>query len=76
MNSGLLMWREMDGKFVFRFQTDDENIHRHMSQMEDFKLAGQGVNIDLWIYRVEFSSFENARKTLEFLVSRNRNPDN
>jgi hypothetical protein len=76
MNSGLLMWQEIDGKFVFRFQTDDENVHRHMSQMEGFKLAGQGVNIDLWIYRVEFSSFENAKKTLEFLVSRNRNPDN
>ena len=67
MNSGLLMWQEIDGKFVFRFQTDDENVHRHMSQLEGFTLAGQGVNIDLWIYRVEFSSFENAKKTLEFL---------
>lgn len=67
MNSGLLMWQEMDGKFVFRFQTDDENVHIHMSQMKGFKVAGQGVNIDLWIYRVEFSSVENAKKALGFL---------
>jgi hypothetical protein len=33
--------------------------------MEGFKLAGQGVNINLWIYRVEFSSLENAKKTFE-----------
>ena len=76
MNSGLLMWQEIDGKFVFRFQTDDENVHRNMSQMEGFKLAGIGVNIDLWIYRVEFSSFENAKKTIEFLVSRIKDPGN
>jgi hypothetical protein len=66
MNSGLLIWQEADGKFVFRFQTDDENVHRHMSQMEGFKLVRQGVNVDLWIYRVEFSSVENAKKTFEF----------
>jgi len=70
MNSGLLMWQEMDGKFVFRFQTDDKNVHRHMSQMKSFKIVGQGVNVDLWIYRVEFSSVENAKKTFEFFVSK------
>jgi hypothetical protein len=60
------MWQEMDGKFVFRFQTNDENAHRHMSQMKGFKLVGQGVNINLWIYRVEFSSYETANKTFKF----------
>lgn len=68
MNSGLLMWQEIDGKFVFRFQTDDENAHRYMSQMKGFKLVGKGVNVDLWIYRVEFSSVERAEETYEFFV--------
>jgi len=60
------MWQEMDDKLIFRFQTNDKNAHRHMSQIKGFKLVGQGVNINLWIYRVEFSSFENAKKTFKF----------
>jgi len=70
MNSGLVMWQEMEGKFVFRFQTDEKNVHRNMAMMKGFKMVGKGMNCDLWIYRVEFSSVENAKKTLEILVSK------
>ena len=69
MRSDLLMWQETDDKFVFRFQTDDTNVHRHMSQTKGFMLVGRGVNVNLWIYRVEFSSVENAKKNFRVFCS-------
>lgn len=63
--SSTRIWREVDGKLIFRFQTYDEKLHQYMSQRNDFKLVGWGVNINLWIYRAEFSSIRAAQQALK-----------
>jgi hypothetical protein len=49
-------------------QTDDENVHRHVSERKDFKLVGWGVNANIWIYRAEFSSIQNVQKALNLVL--------
>jgi len=67
MNLGTYVWREVEGKPVFRIQTDDKAVHRYMSQCKEFKLVGQGVNVNLWVYRAEFHSLQKACQVLKFV---------
>jgi hypothetical protein len=59
------MWREVEGKPVFLFQTNEKSTHLYMAQREGFKLVGWGVNINLWIYRAEFSSIRDAEQAFK-----------
>jgi hypothetical protein len=63
------IWQEVRGKLIFRFQTENEEVHFLLSQREDFRLIGWGVNFDLWIYLGEFNSLQQARKTLQQALS-------
>jgi hypothetical protein len=58
------IWQEGQRKTIFRFQTQDEKVHIFLSQRNDFKLVGWGININLWIYLGEFNSLRQARETL------------
>jgi hypothetical protein len=68
MNSVIHIWREAKGKPKFRMQTDDENVHRHVSVRKDFKIVGWGVNANIWIYRAELSSIQNVQKSLNLVL--------
>jgi hypothetical protein len=64
MSLSTRIWQEEQGKPLFRFQTEDENVHRYLSQRQDVKLVGWGVNFNLWIYLGEFHSLRQAQDTL------------
>lgn len=64
MSLNTRIWQEGHRKTIFRFQTQDENVHIFLSQRKDFRLVGWGVNINLWIYMGEFNSLRRARETL------------
>ncbi len=67
------IWQEENNKPVFRFQTDDKDVHQHMLQSKEFEMVGWGVNVHLWIYRAKFSSIQDARKALNLKHGRNKN---
>jgi hypothetical protein len=64
MSSITRVWQQEQGKSLFRFQTEDESVHHFLSQRQDVKLVGWGVNLKLWIYVGEFISLRQARDTL------------
>lgn len=70
MNVGIYVWRETKGKPVFRFQTEDKIVHQYLSKNNDFKLVGQGVNVNFWIYRAEFDSLQTARQALNYAIKK------
>jgi len=70
MTSRTYMWREVEGKPVFLFQTKEKSAHMYMSQREGFRLVGWGVNTNLWIYRAEFSSIRDAQQALKDAIQR------
>jgi hypothetical protein len=65
MVSIMQIWQDVSGKPSFRIQTGNEHIHQEMLQSDRFELVGWGVNIPLWIYRIQFQSFQNVRQTFE-----------
>jgi hypothetical protein len=69
MSLNTRIWQEEHGKPIFRFQTEDEEIHIFLSRQKDFKLVGWGVNLNLWIYLGEFNSLRQARETLRPALS-------
>jgi hypothetical protein len=50
------IWQDEGDKRSFRIQTDDRELHRRMQNDDRFQLAGEGFNIDLWVYQAEFPS--------------------
>ena len=69
MSSGTRIWQEEQGKPIFRFQTENENIHYIFSQRKDVILVGWGVNFDLWIYLGEFDSVGKAQEVLKMALN-------
>ena len=69
MSLNTRMWQEVQGKPIFRFQTDDEKAHIFLSERKDLKLVGWGVNFNLWIYLGEFNSLRQARESLRQALS-------
>ena len=67
-NTHTHVWQEERGKPVFRFQTQDKDVHLYLSRKEGFKLVGWGFNIDLWIYRAKYQSLSEAQETLQLAV--------
>jgi len=64
MRYGTRIWQEQDGKTAYRVQTDNESVHHYLSQQKDFALVGWGINVSLWIYRIESYSFQKAHSIL------------
>jgi hypothetical protein len=61
------MWRDTDkGKYIL--QTDDPTIHQKLKKRKDAVLIGNGINCNLWIYKIEHYSLKDFRK--EFSLSR------
>jgi hypothetical protein len=61
------MWRDTDkGKYIL--QTDDPTIHQKLKKRKDAVLIGNGINCNLWLYKIENSSLKDVRK--EFSLSR------
>jgi len=54
------IWQDKANKQSFRIQTDDRELHRRMQKDDRFKLAGEGFNIDVWVYQATFPSREAA----------------
>ena len=69
MASSTHVWQEEKGKSVFRFQTENENVHHFFSQRNDVKLIGWGVNFNLWIYLGEFDSIRKAQEIIEMALN-------
>jgi hypothetical protein len=65
MSTGTRVWQQERGKPLFRFQTENADLHYVFSQRNDLILVGWGVNLDLWIYLGEFDSFFKAQKVIE-----------
>ena len=66
-NTHTHVWQEERGKPVFRFQTQDKDVHLYLSRKEGFKLVGWGFNIDLWIYRAKYQSLRIKSSNFYFL---------
>lgn len=61
------IWQEIGTKRSFRTQTDDRELHKRMQKDDRFQLAGEGFNIDLWVYRATFPSLKAALVEVETL---------
>jgi hypothetical protein len=69
-----IIWRESKMISVYRIQTHDPVLHRHLGQKKEFELVGWGINIPLWIYRAKFSSLDEAHKALSLIEKSNSFP--
>ena len=63
----IYMWQMGRGSKEYRFQTDEKEIYQKMKRRAKFILVGEGVNTNLWIYQVEISRPDIARKILKAL---------
>jgi hypothetical protein len=54
------IWQDKANKQSFRIQTNDRELHRRMQKDDRFQLAGEGLNIDVWVYQAEFPSRQAA----------------
>lgn len=61
------MWQIGHGSKEYRFQTDEKEIHQKMKRRAKFILVGESLNNNLWIYQVEISRPDIARKILKVL---------
>ena len=63
----IYMWQETRGNKYYRFQTTNKTAAIKMKRREKFKLVGFGFKRDIWIFQVEFSRPDIARKVLKTL---------
>ena len=61
------MWRLEKKRPEYRFQTDEKAIANQLKRRQGFKLVGNGLNCDLWIYQVEISRSNNARRMFKHI---------
>ena len=64
----IAIWKEKEGKSIYRIQTESITVHRKLMQRHEFELIAGGMNADLWIYRSEFSSIEKANQTIKSII--------
>lgn len=62
-----LIWQEKSNRTVYRIQTDEFDVHDKLRGRNGFTLAGEGMNVPLWVYRAEFESHEEAQKILSIV---------
>lgn len=65
-------WREY--KNCYRLQTDDKKIHQKMRRREGAILCGEGINCNLWIYGLEYTSPRNAKRGINRIIGTNNAP--
>ena len=58
------LWQELYGDPVFRFQSNDPVVNKRMRQRIDFSLVLYGLNTNLRVYKAQFYSPKEARRTL------------
>ena len=58
------MWRDIDkGKYIV--QTDDPDVYRKLKKSKGAVLIGNGINCNLWLYKIANSSLKEAKKSLK-----------
>jgi hypothetical protein len=62
-------WREY--KNFYRLQTDNKKIHAKLKRREGADLCGEGINFNLWIYRLEYTSPRNAKRGIKRIMGTN-----
>ena len=62
-------WREY--KNFYRLQTDDKKIHEKMRRREGADLCGEGINCNLWIYRLEYTTPRDAKRGIKRIMGTN-----
>ena len=65
------IWQDIGNKQSFRIQTDDKELHKRMQSDDRFRLAGEGFNIDVWVYQAEFPSRQAVSIELEGMKKAN-----
>jgi len=65
------IFQDEGDKRSFRIQTDDRELHRRMQNDDRFQLAGEGFNVDLWVYQATFPSRQAASIELEGMKKAN-----
>ena len=56
------------GNNTYHLQTDDRKIHEKMRRREGADLCGEGINCNLWIYRLEYSSPRDAKRGIKRIM--------
>jgi len=69
------MWQMGRGSKDYRFQTDQKEISDKMKRRNKFKLTARGWNCNLWIYLVNFTRPDLAKKSFETLIGKKSNFD-
>ena len=61
------MWRDVNkGKYFV--QTDDPDIYKKLKKSKDAVLVGNGINCNLWLYKIGSSSLKEASKSLRKII--------
>jgi len=68
--SPLYAWQEMYGEPEWRFQTDQPDIKKKLSNRKGFHLVAEGANCRLWVYRKSYLKPKSARRALERISGR------
>lgn len=69
----LYMWRLETKRPEYRFQTDEKTIANQLKRRQGFKLVGDGVNCDLWIFQTSINRPDNAKRMFKHISGGNIN---
>jgi hypothetical protein len=61
------MWQMEKKRPEYRFQTDDKKLADKLKRRENFKLVGNGLNCDLWIFQTSINRPDNARRMFKHI---------
>ena len=62
------LWKELPQDSWWRIQTRDPKVITKLNRRENVILCGWGINDPLRVYRIQFKSTRNARKSLARLT--------
>jgi len=48
----------------YRIQTGNERVHNMLKRRKSAELCAEGINTNLWVYEMEFSSLRNAKEAV------------
>lgn len=68
------IWQEMNRYPDYRIQTNDPYVARKLNKRTTAKLAGLGINVPLWIFRVQYGSPKLAKQGFRRICGTNYGP--
>ena len=65
------IWQEMNRYPDYRIQTNDPYVARKLKKRTTARLVGLGINVSLWIFRVQYESPKLAKQAFKRICGTN-----